>query len=55
MRLDSPESVEDTLDDEGSKGGDEKSTKPESVGYAKVRKDEESKHNTGKGPVERTC
>ena len=38
MRSDSPESVEDTSDDEGSKGGDEKSTKSESVGYAKVRK-----------------
>ena len=29
--------------------------KPESFGYAKVRKDEESKHNARKGPVERTC
>ena len=53
MRSDSPESVYDAPDDEGFKGGDENSTKSESVGYAKVRKGERSKHNAGKGLVEK--
>ena len=55
MRSDSPESVDDAPDDEGFKGSDEKSTKAESVGYAKVRRGERSKHNAAKGLVEKTC
>ena len=55
MRSDSPEPIEDTSGDKGSEEDDGKSAKPESFGYAKVRKDEESKHNADKGPVERTC
>ena len=54
MRSDSPESEEDTPDNEGSKGGDENFTELESVRYAKVRRGERSKHNAGKGLVEKT-
>ena len=48
MRSNSPESVDNAPDDQSFKGGDEKSTKSESVGYTKVRRGERSKHNVFK-------
>ena len=51
---DSPEPIEETFDDKGSEDIDGKSTDTESLRYAEVRKDEESKHCAVKGPVERT-
>ena len=54
-RSNSSESVNDAPDDENFKGGTEKSTKLESVGYTEIKGGEKSKHNTFNGLVGEIC
>ena len=54
-RSNSSESVNDAPDDENFKGGTEKSTKSESVGYTEIKGGEKSKHDTFNGLVGEIC